>query len=39
VRQPDITLARAELGGAQDRVVDGLKRTIEWFRTRPELVS
>jgi dTDP-glucose 4,6-dehydratase len=40
VRQPDITLARAELGWEpRISVVDGLKRTIEWFRTRPELAS
>ena len=34
VRQPDITLARTELGW-QPRVPvsDGLQRTIEWFRT------
>ena len=38
VRQPDITLARTELGWEPEvDLDDGLKRTIEWFRGRPEL--
>ncbi len=39
VRQPDISLARAELDWQPKvSIVDGLKRTIEWFRTHPELL-
>jgi len=40
IRQPDITLAKRELGW--EPVVgyeDGLRRTIEWFRRHPELIS
>ena len=40
IRQPDITLAKRELGW--EPVVDfedGLKRTIEWFRTHPEVIQ
>jgi len=39
VRQPDITLAQSELGWAPKVVVeDGLKQTIDWFRTHPEMI-
>jgi dTDP-glucose 4,6-dehydratase len=40
VRQPDITLAR-ELLGWEPKVPleDGLKRTIDWFRSHPELLG
>jgi nucleoside-diphosphate-sugar epimerase len=38
VRQPDITLAKAELGWEPKvDLDDGLQRTIEWFRGHPEL--
>ncbi|HVE74330.1 MAG TPA: UDP-glucuronic acid decarboxylase family protein [Mycobacteriales bacterium] len=40
VRQPDITLAREQLGW--EPVVpleEGLRRTVEWFRSHPELVG
>jgi dTDP-glucose 4,6-dehydratase len=38
VRQPDITLAKAELGWEpQIDLDDGLQRTIAWFRSHPEL--
>ena len=40
VRQPDITLARRELGWEPKVPVDeGLKLTVAWFRTHPELVD
>jgi dTDP-glucose 4,6-dehydratase len=40
VRQPDITLARTQLGWEpQVDLEDGLKRTIEWFRSHPDLVA
>jgi dTDP-glucose 4,6-dehydratase len=40
VRQPDITLARRELGWEpQVDLDDGLARTIAWFRSHPELVG
>jgi dTDP-glucose 4,6-dehydratase len=39
VRQPDITLARTLLGWEpQVALDDGLKKTIEWFRTHPDLI-
>jgi len=40
IRQPDITLAR-ELLGWEPKVPleEGLQRTIEWFRTHPELLG
>jgi dTDP-glucose 4,6-dehydratase len=39
VRQPDITLARTELGWEPQVALDeGLGRTIEWFRSHPDLV-
>ncbi|HEX2894778.1 MAG TPA: UDP-glucuronic acid decarboxylase family protein [Marmoricola sp.] len=39
VRQPAIALAREVLGWSpQVAVEDGLKRTIEWFRSHPELI-
>ena len=39
VRQPDITLAQSKLGWAPNVAVeDGLKQTIDWFRTHPEMV-
>lgn len=40
IRQPDITLARRELGW-EPKVdfEDGLSRTIDWFRTHPELIA
>jgi dTDP-glucose 4,6-dehydratase len=40
IRQPDIALAKRELGW--EPVVDfedGLTRTIEWFRTHPEVIQ
>lgn len=38
VRQPDITLARAQLGWSpKTELEDGLTRTIEWFRGHPDL--
>jgi nucleoside-diphosphate-sugar epimerase len=40
VRQPDITLARQLLGWEPTVALeDGLKRTIEWFRSHLELLS
>ncbi len=37
VRQPDITLARSILGWEPSiAVLDGLQRTIDWFREHPE---
>ena len=40
VRQPDIALARRELGW-EPRIdlADGLKRTIDWFRRHPDLAG
>src|SRR5688500_13650503 len=38
VRQPDITYATTELGWEPKvDVVDGLRLTIDWFRTQPDL--
>ena len=40
VRQPDITLAKRELGWEPKvELADGLGRTIEWFRSHPELIG
>ena len=40
VRQPDITLARTQLGWEPKIDLDaGLRRTVEWFRSHPELVG
>jgi dTDP-glucose 4,6-dehydratase len=40
VRQPDITLARQVLGWEpQVSLQDGLKRTIEWFRSHPDVTG
>ena len=40
VRQPDITLARTQLGWEPRVDLDaGLRRTVEWFRSHPELVG
>ena len=40
VRQPDITLARSELGWEpQVPYEQGLERTLEWFRGHPEVVG
>jgi dTDP-glucose 4,6-dehydratase len=40
VRRPDITVATRDLGWTpQVDVEDGLRRTIEWFRTHPDLVG
>lgn len=40
VRRPDISLAGRELGWEPVvPVEDGLRRTIEWFRSHPELLS
>ena len=40
VRQPDITLARELLGWEPTVALeDGLARTIEWFRSHPELLG
>jgi dTDP-glucose 4,6-dehydratase len=39
VRQPDISLATGMLGWTpQVAIEDGLLRTIEWFRSHPELI-
>jgi len=39
VRQPDITLASEVLSWKpQVALDDGLRRTIDWFRSHPELV-
>ena len=39
VRQPDIALARAQLGWAPSiGFEDGLRRTLSWFSAHPELV-
>jgi dTDP-glucose 4,6-dehydratase len=39
VRQPDITLAKSILGWEPSiAVVDGLQRTIEWFKKHPGLI-
>jgi dTDP-glucose 4,6-dehydratase len=39
VRQPDITLARAELGWEPTVAFEaGLERTIAWFAGHPELI-
>src|SRR4051794_582838 len=40
VRQPDVTLAAEALGWKPEvPLEDGLLRTIEWFRSHPELVT
>ena len=40
IRQPDITLAKRELGWEPEvGFEDGLERTISWFRSHPELIS
>ena len=40
VRRPDITVATRELGWTpRVDVEDGLRRTIDWFRTHPDLVG
>jgi dTDP-glucose 4,6-dehydratase len=40
VRQPDISLARDVLGWEPKvDIKDGLRRTIAWFRSHPELVD
>jgi dTDP-glucose 4,6-dehydratase len=40
VRQPDISLARAELGWKPEvGFEDGLRRTLDWFSAHPELVG
>ncbi|HZV27560.1 MAG TPA: UDP-glucuronic acid decarboxylase family protein [Acidothermaceae bacterium] len=40
VRRPDITVATRDLGWTpQVDVADGLRRTINWFRTHPDLVG
>mgnify|MGYP000149612153 CR=1 FL=1 len=40
VRQPDITLASSQLGWTPHIDLDtGLARTIDWFRSHPELVA
>ncbi len=40
VRRPDITVATRDLGWTPKvDVADGLRRTIDWFRTHPDLVG
>jgi dTDP-glucose 4,6-dehydratase len=40
VRQPDITLARTELGWEPEvPFEDGLKRTLAWFGAHPDLIG
>ncbi len=40
VRQPDITLARTELGWEPAvALAEGLERTITWFRSHPEVLA
>src|SRR5213078_1013553 len=40
VRQPDITLAQEVLGWSPSVALDdGLKRTIDWFREHPEVLT
>ena len=40
VRRPDITVAMRDLGWTPKvDVEDGLRRTIDWFRTHPDLVG
>ena len=40
VRQPDITLARGELGWEPSvDVREGLERTVAWFRTHPDVLG
>jgi dTDP-glucose 4,6-dehydratase len=40
IRQPDINLARAELGWEPEvGLFDGLKRTIAYFREHPEVLG
>jgi dTDP-glucose 4,6-dehydratase len=40
VRQPDITLARTSLGWEPSVTIrDGLARTIDWFRTHPDVLA
>jgi dTDP-glucose 4,6-dehydratase len=40
VRRPDITVATRDLGWTPKvDVEDGLRRTIDWFRTHPDLVG
>ncbi len=40
VRRPDITLARSVLGWEpKTPLLDGLARTVEWFRAHPDVVA
>jgi dTDP-glucose 4,6-dehydratase len=40
VRRPDISVAARDLGWApRVDVADGLRRTVDWFRTHPDLVG
>jgi dTDP-glucose 4,6-dehydratase len=40
VRRPDISVATRDLGWApRIDVADGLQRTVDWFRTHPDLVG
>jgi dTDP-glucose 4,6-dehydratase len=40
VRRPDISVATRDLGWAPTvEVADGLRRTVEWFRTHPDVVG
>ena len=40
VRQPDITLAKETLGWQPTiSIADGLTRTVEWFRSHPDLIG
>lgn len=40
VRRPDISVATRDLGWAPKvEVADGLRRTVEWFRTHPDVVG
>ena len=40
MRRPDVTLATRELGWSPVvGVEEGLRRTIDWFRSHPDLIE